>query len=411
MNFETKLYDLWIYYAKTRKTLFWQGHHLLIKDCGKLNTSEGPDFSGVLFHLDGTEYSGQVEIHRYTDDWYKHGHHRDKNYANVLLHVVSANCPNPKPVETIYGRIIPVFVLYENQGDNLNAVFTIPFLKKYKKINNLKNLARDRLQIKSTFFQNQFSHYGLKQVLLSGLMRSMGYPNNKSAFELLSYKIPTHYFKYPYQQEFLLAYLAGLSGFLNNTFNDNYVIKIRKYYLDMKPSLVFSEMACNNWQFSGIRPRNHPHFRLAALCYFLLQKGTINQFFDFLWDLFSSRPTFEKLHKDLNQLFTVEAKDYWKTHYAFDKNLKTEINKKMIGLQRITEILINIIIPSLCAWAIKTGSIGFKTYLEEFYLFIPDPGIKYFKIRKKIPWSFTHQQIWPKAAYWQALLQLESTCG
>ena len=79
----------------------------------------------------------------------------------------------------------------------------------------------------------------------------------------------------------------------------------------------------------------------------------------------------------------------------------------MIGFQRFVEILINILIPCFIALANKRGSQGFKNYLQEFYFFISDPGLKYMIIERKMPWFKDYYKIFPKAAFWQALLNLE----
>lgn len=58
---------------------------------GSINHGAGPDFlSGELF-IDGMDWHGHIEIHTSSKDWVNHGHHRDRNYNNVILHVVGDN--------------------------------------------------------------------------------------------------------------------------------------------------------------------------------------------------------------------------------------------------------------------------------------------------------------------------------
>jgi Protein of unknown function (DUF2851) len=52
----------------------------------------GPDFRVAVIEV-ATESrkeqrKGDIEIHVYASDWYKHGHHKDPEYKNVVLHVV-----------------------------------------------------------------------------------------------------------------------------------------------------------------------------------------------------------------------------------------------------------------------------------------------------------------------------------
>lgn len=65
------------------------GEPLLIKDVGRYNENKaGPDFEMATVSFDEMTFVGPVEIHVNSSDWYKHKHHLDDNYNNVILHVV-----------------------------------------------------------------------------------------------------------------------------------------------------------------------------------------------------------------------------------------------------------------------------------------------------------------------------------
>jgi hypothetical protein len=55
---------------------------------GKLNKSDGPDFSSAQITIGKLRWYGDVEIHWKISDWKAHKHHIDANYNNVILHVV-----------------------------------------------------------------------------------------------------------------------------------------------------------------------------------------------------------------------------------------------------------------------------------------------------------------------------------
>ncbi|MFM2037672.1 MAG: hypothetical protein RL432_611 [Bacteroidota bacterium] len=55
----------------------------------------GPDFQNAILEFDGLTWYGSIEIHIKASDWYRHKHHTDPNYHNVILHVVAYN---DKPV-------------------------------------------------------------------------------------------------------------------------------------------------------------------------------------------------------------------------------------------------------------------------------------------------------------------------
>src|ERR1700741_3393240 len=55
---------------------------------GQLNTNQGPDFLDARIRIGKTTWAGTVELLIHTSDWKKHNHQNDKNYNNVILHVV-----------------------------------------------------------------------------------------------------------------------------------------------------------------------------------------------------------------------------------------------------------------------------------------------------------------------------------
>jgi hypothetical protein len=68
------------------------GTPIIIKHPGKHNVSHsGPDFKEACVQFDNLEFHGAIEIHVNGSDWYKHKHHQDDAYNNVVLHVVYNN--------------------------------------------------------------------------------------------------------------------------------------------------------------------------------------------------------------------------------------------------------------------------------------------------------------------------------
>lgn len=64
------------------------GKNIEIHQPGKLNRSDGPDFSSAEITIGRLRWYGDVEIHWKLSDWKAHEHHRDSSFNNVILHVV-----------------------------------------------------------------------------------------------------------------------------------------------------------------------------------------------------------------------------------------------------------------------------------------------------------------------------------
>lgn len=65
------------------------GENIEIIDTGLPNLNAGPDFFNAKVKIGDVVWVGNVEIHLHSSDWKRHGHHTDKNYDSVILHVAS----------------------------------------------------------------------------------------------------------------------------------------------------------------------------------------------------------------------------------------------------------------------------------------------------------------------------------
>jgi hypothetical protein len=84
------------------------GKKFNLLDFGSYNEFEnGPDFKNGSIVLDELTWFGSIEMHVNASDWYKHKHHTDPNYNNVILHVVY----NADSEVIQNGRILPTIEL------------------------------------------------------------------------------------------------------------------------------------------------------------------------------------------------------------------------------------------------------------------------------------------------------------
>lgn len=64
------------------------GKSIQIISPGIINVTEGPDYLDFSFMINGKIIVGDAEFHRKSSEWYQHKHNEDKNYENVILHIV-----------------------------------------------------------------------------------------------------------------------------------------------------------------------------------------------------------------------------------------------------------------------------------------------------------------------------------
>lgn len=86
---EVLLHYLWRYQKFSSPSLVTtEGKEISIIRPGNPNAGGGPDFLEAQIFFDALLWNGPVEVHRKASDWYRHNHHLDPNYENVILHVV-----------------------------------------------------------------------------------------------------------------------------------------------------------------------------------------------------------------------------------------------------------------------------------------------------------------------------------
>jgi len=86
---EDLLHYIWKYKKIQLESLVTsQNEKLLILDVGRHNHLAGPDFFNAKIHINEQLWAGNVEVHVNASDWFIHGHEKDPNYENVILHVV-----------------------------------------------------------------------------------------------------------------------------------------------------------------------------------------------------------------------------------------------------------------------------------------------------------------------------------
>ena len=317
---------------------------------GFLNSNQGPDFSDAKIKIGKTTWAGTVELHIKTSDWKKHKHEDDKNYSNVVLHVVwnddtsaSSVLKNFVPILELKNRVSKI--LLQRYEDLMNSSSFIPCEKMIHIVRDITwkswkaRLLAERLLRKAKTVETYLeqNNYHWEETFWWLLARNFGMKVNADAFEAIARSIPIYELaKQKNQIHQLEALLMGQAGLLRGKFKEDYPQLLQKEYKfqQSKGKIKPVEIPI---MFLRMRPGNFPTIRLAQLA--MLVHGSAH--------LFSKIKEAGSV-KEVKKWFDVTANDYWHYHYRFDET--SSFKKKTLGVTMIDNIIINTVCPVLFAY-------------------------------------------------------------
>ena len=321
------------------------GEDLQIIFPGTYNTNQGPDFNDAKIKIGNTTWAGNIELHLLSSDWNKHKHQLDKNYNNVVLHVVwEDDFPDYNiPVLNLKTRIAKILLqryeeLMNTKGfipceKNISTVKPI-VLQSWKERLLAERLTRKSLPVKT--FREQNNHHW-EETFWWLLARNFGIKINADAFEAMARSIPLNILaKHKNQIHQLEALLMGQANLLNENFSEDYPIMLQREYDFYKKKYKLKEHTYSAF-FLRMRPGNFPTIRLAQLSMLIHQSE----------HLFSKIKETESV-KDVKKWLDVTANDYWHYHYRFDE--PSSFRKKNLGAAMVDNILINTVCTVLFAY-------------------------------------------------------------
>lgn len=318
---------------------------------GEYNRDSGPDFFNTRLTIGGTSWAGNTEIHINASDWYRHGHHTDHAYDNVILHLV---IKNDADVFTASGRRLVTSEiaidpgLWENYLDFVNNPSALPCsgfinrLDSFRVRHWLYSLTVDRLERKSGEIADMMKRNGndWEETLYRLISRYFGFRVNTDPFELLAAHLPLKIIrKHADNLIQVEALLFGTAGLLDETLfreaiaDEHYRVLLREFQM-LKAKYTLQPIAGWTWKFNRLRPANFPTVRIAQLA--TLLSGGQGLFSRVL----ECRETAE-----LRDLLSVAAPEYWNTHYLFGKSVVSASGKA--GRQSVDLLIINAIVPLL----------------------------------------------------------------
>ncbi len=348
-----------------------QGEVLHIEKPGTLNQHQGPDFSEATIRIGTTKWVGNVELHILATDWYKHRHTEDRNYHNIILHVVweeDGQVTDAKgyPIPTLVLQPLISNILIERYRQMMENLVVLPCRTFLPALDELgwfawkERLAAERLERKSAqilLLLKQSNHHW-EEVCWWMLASNFGIKVNSTLFEMVAKTISiTTLSRHKNQIHQLEALLLGQANLLHGKYDDAYAQLLQKEYFFLVKKYGLTPVK-KQPAFLRMRPATFPTIRLSQLAMLLHQ--TVN--------LFSViKETTDS--KQLQSLFMVTANDYWHYHYRFDE--PAAYQPRQLGKQMAENILINTIIPLLFAYGLYSKEESYKERAMQWLYQLP----------------------------------------
>lgn len=355
---ENFLHYLWqhkVFDSSTLKTA--NGETIDLIKLGSHNRNSGPDFFNAQLRINEQLWAGNVEIHIKSSDWYLHHHETDKNYENVILHVV---WEYDAPVFRRDNSEIPTLVLKNYVASETLSNYSKLFNAQQNWINCeqdfewvedltlklwLERLYFERLERKSETIaellkQNQNNW---EAVLFKLMAKNFGLKVNAEAF--LSLANSFHFSVLRKIQKSLSSIEAlffGQAQLLSEGIQDNYYLELQQEYKILVQKFQLTNQGIIPLQFFRLRPANFPTLRLAQLA----------QLYQSQQSLFSKIMSTSSLN-EIYAIFNVSTSVYWSQHHSFAK--ASRASKKRLTKAFIDLLIINTIIPLKFSFAKHQG--------------------------------------------------------
>ncbi len=342
-----------------------KAERIQIIDPGAYNTHSGPDFRNAIIEIEDQIWAGNVEIHLRSSDWYSHNHQEDKNYNNVILHVV---WEEDRKVYRSTGIEIPTLTLKELVEEDFLKNYRRLLFKSERKFINceahvadfdlfvmlpwLEHLFRERLENKTNeaALILKETNGDWERLLFIMLLSNFGQRLNRSSFLALARSLDFEIVKglrgKSLELESLLFGLCGL--FQKKGCEDEYYRILNAEFTYLCKKYQLSDPSFISLEFMRVRPVNFPTIRLSQFAVFYSANANLFSKIRSLWS-----------KKDFYDLFSISANPYWQSHYNFGRSSR----QKRTDLSRafIDGLIINTILPLKNLFARERGN---KNYLK-----------------------------------------------
>ncbi len=363
---ESLLHEIWKDHSRflVAHPLLSDGTEIKIISRGEYNDHRGgPDFMNAEIALDGMSIKGDIELHKTVSGWDDHGHSDDKNYSQVILHVVLDADIDEVQHATVK---VPVLILRDNLAFDQRTFWQDLFEKKFARAPELQcfphnlsfpmnfklkvvakmgesrldeRIARIKNDVGSTI-TDALIHDRVYEFVLDAL----GYSENRTPFIELARLLPRRLLQKIRAKEnanelhaIFEALYFGTSGLLLRP-QQEFEADVNEYLLDLSAKWealkvdynISAALAQHDWAFFRVRPLNTPYRRIA------LAAALARKYF--------SRTDYS-VHEDIN--YEVADSPFWEKHTSFKQSLDEP--HALMGEERRRAIVLNVMLPARIA--------------------------------------------------------------
>lgn len=336
------------------------GSTVSVSQVGWYNLDAGPDFFNGTVAINGIQWSGNIELHVKSSDWYLHKHHLDQAYDNVILHVVYEHdkevLVKDVPLPTIELKSQIDLSHFRNYQRIISTARKVPcsdvvMHNKLALLQQIDVLFLHRIERKGLELIELMNveKRGQNEILLAAIFKAIGGRVNKLPMQELACIIPYQLvLKERWDTTRLESLFFGAAGLLNDQMEDHYFLKLQSLWKLLKHKHGLPEMNASSWKFNGIRPHSFPTILIAQVVALL-------SYFEF--HNLSALTSLELIEK-IKHLPDSTINAYWKTHYVFGKKAKP----RKLGFSRLFKqnLLINGFVPYFITLKHLRNDFGFS---------------------------------------------------
>jgi Protein of unknown function (DUF2851) len=442
---ERLLQAVWLHQRLRRDQLkTTDGKKVRVFHPGFASAEGGPDFRGAVIQLDDdAPRSGDVEVDLRPGNWRVHGHDRNPNFQNVLLHVVwdeagvhaparpgnassDPSGPEPQPFPptlAISNKLdaplaeLALWLEDETPGsfpENLRGRCCVPLqeLNETQLTGLLREAADARFQAKAAHCRARAQLAGWEQSLWEGLFRALGYKHNTWPMQHLA-ETRSRWKRGADSAFELQARLFGVSGLLpaelpRAAAGNDYLRRIWDCWWRARDEFSDCILPRAAWKFHGLRPANHPQRRLALAAHWLAS-GDLVQRLE-CWcaeDLPDKKPP-----GSLRKIFEVERDEFWSWHWTFRSGRLPE-SQPLLGASRVTDLAVNIVLPWLWTRAVEGRNGKLQRALEQrYFAWPPAQDNAVLRLARSRLLEPGRNHLWRSASVQQGLMQIaHDFCG